>query len=121
MCKKIIYVRWLFDDVHQAVKALRQLSDSTVIQQGVGSADYEGWDLFEGDVKIGTKKKPDGGIPFSELTFVVYDTNGVNDEPGYWMTPYCFEGIKTYELDGTPAYGEAYDFSSQETTKEFEL
>jgi len=74
---------------------------------GVGDEQYDGYDFSEGKItytpfRIGNTQKV--------LCRVHWEAEAQCVDEDYWLSPYYFEGVETFDNDGKNVKGEECDF-----------
>ena len=105
--KNKFYVQWLMENEDVARKAItRAIEDGEVATSfGVCNAQYEGYDFEDGEITYTSFRIGD-----RELCLVGWSAEAQDAEKDYWLSPYCFEDVETFEMDGSTARGEECDF-----------
>jgi len=101
------YAKWLFENEAIAREAIEELiaNEEVVCSFGVGEKQYEGYDATDGEFTFN-----DTEIDGKTFCFVQWMDDAECVDEDYWLSPYCFENYETYNVDGTTARGEEFDF-----------
>lgn len=104
---KMFFVEWLFENEGVAKKAIKRCVEDFEVATsfGVGDDQYQGYDFDEGTITY-TKYR----VGDKELCLVTWQAEAQELDKDYWLSPYCFEDVKTFDLNGKDNKGEEINF-----------
>ena len=100
------WCRWIFDCQAIAVKAISEIikNGNVTCSFGKGDIQYEGFEADEGTFTI---------KPYKSKVSVTWASTPQPLIRNYWMSPYCFDKIKTYDFKLKSSNGEAITWGSK--------